>query len=290
VSSNLARRIAFAAVAIPTVLVVAYAGRWAFAALLSVAAALGARELYGFARAQGIEPLGRTGMIGAALTPLAVGVTLFAPGEAANLIRGGYLFLVYVFVVLVAALARRGPAGRPLTAVAVTLFGVVYAGWLLSFALDLRHPLPGLFAQDARVGMALLFYPLVLTWIGDTLAMAGGMSFGGPKLAPLVSPSKTWSGGISGFLGTMAVSVIYAATVFPRAGVAVSLAEALVFGAVISIAGQVGDVAESLFKREVGVKDSSALLPGHGGILDRLDSLYFVMPVTALLYRLAGVV
>jgi phosphatidate cytidylyltransferase len=116
------------------------------------------------------------------------------------------------------------------------------------------------------------------------------MSFGGPKMAPRVSPNKTWSGGISGFVGTIAVSVIYAAVVFPRAGVTVSLAEALVLGAVISVAGQLGDVAESLFKREVGVKDSSALLPGHGGVLDRLDSLYFVLPVTALLYRLAGVV
>jgi phosphatidate cytidylyltransferase len=289
VSSNLIRRIAFAVVAIPAVLGIAWLGGWAFAGLLAVAAGLGARELYGFARAQGIAPLTRTGIAGAALTPLAVALTLQAPGEAANLVREGWAFLLFVLLVMVLALARRGPGGRPLTAVAVTLLGVLYPAWLLSFALHLRHPLPALAAHDAPVGMALLFFPLVLTWVGDTAAMAGGSAFGGPKMAAVVSPHKTWSGGVAGFVGTLALSVIYAAVVFRRVGVSLSLGEALVFGAVISVAGQVGDVAESLFKREAGMKDSSNLLPGHGGVLDRLDSLYFVLPVTVLLYRLAGI-
>jgi phosphatidate cytidylyltransferase len=138
--------------------------------------------------------------------------------------------------------------------------------------------------------MALLFYPLILTWVGDSAAMTGGRAFGGAKMAPVVSPNKTWAGGISGLFGTVALSLIYAAVVFKRAGISVSVVEALLMGVVISVAGQVGDVVESLFKREVGVKDSSALLPGHGGVLDRLDSLYFVLPVTALLYHLVQIV
>jgi phosphatidate cytidylyltransferase len=119
--------------------------------------------------------------------------------------------------------------------------------------------------------------------------MAGGKAIGGPKLAPVVSPNKTWAGTLAGLFASVALSLAYAAWVFPRAGLALSVAQAVVFGVVISVAGQVGDVAESLFKREIGVKDSSNLLPGHGGVLDRLDALYFVVPVTVLAFRLSGI-
>ena len=288
-SSNLFRRIAFAVVAIPAVVAVAWVGRWAFTAMLAAAAALGARELYDFARKQGIEPLARTGMAAAALAPVAMGVVLLAPGFAAELIRGGYLLAIFLLLVLCLALARRGPDGRPLTAAGITVLGALYPGFLLSYALALRHPHAGLVGNDAKVGMALLFYPLVLTWAGDTAAMAGGKAFGGPKLAPVVSPNKTWAGGIAGLFATTALSLIYAAWVFPLAGIALTVVQASVFGVLISVAGQVGDVAESLFKREIGAKDSSNLIPGHGGVLDRLDSLYFVVPVTALAFRIAGV-
>ncbi len=288
-SSNLARRIAFAVIAIPAVVAVAWAGRWALAALLAAAAALGARELYGFARAQGIEPLARTGMAAAAAAPLAMGIVILAPGAAAaQLIREGHLLAVFLLAVLCLALVRRGPGGRPLTSASVTVLGALYPGFLLSYALVLRHPHPGMVATDAQVGMALLFYPLVLTWAGDTAAMAGGKAIGGPKLAPVVSPNKTWAGTLSGLLASVALSLVYAAWLFPRAGLALSVVQAVALGVVISVAGQVGDVAESLFKREVGVKDSSSLIPGHGGILDRLDALYFVLPVTVLAFRLAG--
>lgn len=288
-SSNLLRRVAFAVVAIPAVAGIAWLGGWAFAVLLSVAAVLGAREVYDFARQQGIEPLARTGMVGAALAPLAVAWPILAPHRAAVLVREGHLAALYVIVVMGAALVRRGPHRRPLTAVAVTLFGAAYAGWLLAFALRLRHPVPGLHAGDATMGMALLFYPLLLTWLGDSAAMAAGKAIGGPKLAPVVSPNKTWAGAVAGLVTTVAVSVIYAALVLPRAGLALALWEAVVCGVVIAVAGQLGDVAESVLKREIGVKDSSALIPGHGGMLDRLDALYFVLPVTALLYKLLGV-
>ncbi|MFI5279882.1 MAG: phosphatidate cytidylyltransferase [Gemmatimonadales bacterium] len=288
-TSNLARRIAFAAVAIPAVLVLAWTGGWAFALLLAVAGALGAREVYVFARAQGIQPLGRFGMVSAAALPFVVRLTQVAGGEAMLLIREGYLFLAWLLVLLVVALSRREPDQRPLGSVAVTVFGVLYSSWLLSFALLLRHPLPGPAEAYRSVGLALLVYPLALTWLGDTLAMAGGKTFGGPKLAPVISPNKTWAGGISGLLGAVAVSLIYAAVVFRRVGVSMSVGEAIWIAICLSLAGQLGDAVESLFKREVGLKDSSQLIPGHGGVLDRLDSLYFVLPTTVLLYRLAGI-
>ena len=288
-TSNLARRIAFAVIAIPAVLVLGWTGGWPFVLLLSAAGALGAREVYAFARSQGLHPLTRFGMVSAAILPFIVRLTQVAGGEAVLLIREGYLFLAWLLVLLVIALSRRAPDQRPLGSIAVTLFGVLYASWLLSFALLLRHPLPGLAAQDRSVGLALLVYPLALTWLGDTLAMAGGKTFGGPKLAPVISPNKTWAGGLSGLFGAVAVSLIYAAVVFRRVGVSMSAFEAIGIAICLSLAGQLGDAVESLFKREVGLKDSSALIPGHGGVLDRLDSLYFVLPATALLYRLAGI-
>jgi phosphatidate cytidylyltransferase len=134
-------------------------------------------------------------------------------------------------------------------------------------------------------GAWLVFFPLVVTWVCDTAAMFGGRIFGGPKLAPTVSPGKTRSGTAIGVVGALAVAPLFSGWIFPRVGVEISPWQALAVAGVLSVAGQVGDLAESLIKREAGVKDSSRLIPGHGGVLDRLDSLYFVVPVTAAMYR-----
>ena len=110
----------------------------------------------------------------------------------------------------------------------------------------------------------LVFFPLVVTWVCDTAAMFGGRTFGGPKLAPTVSPGKTRSGAVAGVVGAPAGGAASSARwMFPRVGLDLgALAAALVIAAVLSVVGQVGDLAESLFKREAGVKDSSQLHPG----------------------------
>jgi phosphatidate cytidylyltransferase len=167
------------------------------------------------------------------------------------------------------------------------MFGVAYAGALPASVLLIRHG-----AEPARswAGLWLVCFPLVVTWVCDTAAMFGGRTFGGPRLSPVVSPGKTRSGAAAGVVGALLVAPIFSAWVFPRWEVDLGLGRALAIAAVLSVVGQVGDLAESLLKREAGVKDSSHLLPGHGGILDRLDSLYFVMPVTAAMYRFFGVI
>jgi len=242
--------------------------------------------VYDFAAWLGVDALRRSGMAAALVTPLA---TYWAKGSEVRFAEPAlYLAALWLIVVVALAASRRGPGGKPLAAVAITVFGAVYAGALPAFALVLRHPVG--VGPASWTGAALLFFPLVVTWVGDTAAYAGGSAIGGPKLAPTLSPKKTWAGAIAGLASSLLVAAAYAAWVLAPLGRPVGVGAALAMGAAISVVGQVGDVSESVFKREVGVKDSSDLIPGHGGVLDRLDSLYFVLPVTAGLYRLFGVV
>jgi phosphatidate cytidylyltransferase len=193
--------------------------------------------------------------------------------------------MVCVVLLLVVTLWLRGSQQKPLATAAITLFAPLYTGGLPAFLIPIRH---GAYGSRSLAGVALVLFPLATVWICDSVAMAVGKRIGGAKLAPTVSPGKTWSGTIAGFLAALIVAPIYTVLVFRPLHVDVSPWEALVIGAVLGVMGQVGDLAESLFKREAGLKDSSRLIPGHGGVLDRLDSLYFAIPLTALLYRLFG--
>jgi phosphatidate cytidylyltransferase len=133
-------------------------------------------------------------------------------------------------------------------------------------------------------GAALLIFPLVLTWTSDIGAYVVGRAIGGKKLIPSVSPGKTVAGAVGGLVASMLVSYAFVRCVLvPVAHLGFTPAGALLFGALISGAAQTGDLFESLLKRESGVKDSSHIIPGHGGILDRFDSLIFVMPVAYIL-------
>ena len=282
ISRNLLVRIAFAVPAIAATLLLLWLGGWVLAGVLAVLGVLGTREVYDLARAQGIEPLEWVGFIGAALCPLAIyWVKGYAEWEPVVYVGAVWLLIV------VAVAAARGPDRRPLTAVAVTVFGGMYASALLSFIVAIRHG-PHSDAHP-RGAVALVVLPLVVTWVCDTCAMAAGTLVGGPKLAPVLSPRKTWAGAVGGLVGGLVAALAYGPLVLDRVALRLELWQLVTVGLVVALAGQVGDVAESLFKREAGVKDSSSLIPGHGGVLDRLDSLYFVLPLTAGLFRLFGV-
>ncbi len=283
-ASNLTQRVVVAAIAIPAALGLVYWGGWVLVAVVAIAGALGARELYGFSRHQGVEPLEPIGVLSAlALAPL-VYLNVTNPALAD---WGWFLGGLWVVGLLTAALWRRRPTEHPLAVTAATALGVLYPAGLAAFLIPIRHATYG---TSSWSGAWLVFFPLVITWVCDTAAMFAGRAIGGPKLWPAISPGKTWAGSLAGVAGALLAVPLLNAAVLERVGVALPLGRGLVFAGVLGIVGQVGDLAESLYKREVGVKDSSSLIPGHGGILDRLDSLYFVLPVSAVLYRLFGVI
>jgi phosphatidate cytidylyltransferase len=285
-SRNLLARIAFAVPAIGLSIAVLWRGGWLLAGLLAVLGVLGTREVYDLARRQGIAPLNMLGYLAAAAIPFAAILVT----ELDFLWVGPVLGLgaLWLLAVLVAAARVRGPEGRPLTAVAVTVFGSLYASALLVFIVPIRH---GVHSEaHPLASTALVLFPLAVTWICDTCAMAAGTLVGGPKLAPVLSPNKTWAGAIGGVLGALVAALAFGRMILDRFALELPATQLLAVGLAVALAAQLGDVAESLFKREVGLKDSSALIPGHGGVLDRLDSLYFVVPVSASLFWLFGLV
>jgi phosphatidate cytidylyltransferase len=126
--------------------------------------------------------------------------------------------------------------------------------------------------------------PLVTTWATDTGAFFIGRAMGRSLLAPSISGKKTWAGAVGGLVIAIVVVVAYVNYVLaPVASLSMTPSAMVAFAALTSIAAQVGDIAESLLKREAGVKDSSSIIPGHGGVLDRFDSLLFALPVSYLL-------
>lgn len=274
--SNLAARVLFAVVAVPLVVGLAYLGGLPLALLLAAVAGLAAWEYYSIAAAAGERPMAITGTVIAAAIPLAVHA--YHAGRFNPPIFA--LAATVVLIVFALSIWLRGVDGRPIGAVASTLFGAIYTGGMLSFAYGLRYHN---YAIGTYAGMALVLYPVLLTWTSDTAAYFVGRSLGRRKLIPSVSPGKTVAGAVGGVVATVVVSWVYARYVLPPfAKLAVLPWPAVWFGVVMSVAVQIGDIAESLIKREAGVKDSSHIIPGHGGVLDRLDSLLFAIPVAYL--------
>jgi phosphatidate cytidylyltransferase len=198
---------------------------------------------------------------------------------------------IAVVAILGLTIWLRGVEGKPLGAASTTIMGVLYTGGTLSFGYALRYH-PYAFA-DAKVwgmtvatGALLVFLPLLVTWASDIGAYFVGRAIGKHKLIPAVSPGKTVEGAIGGLVASVIVAWLVGDRMLrPAAQLGFKWAPwgLILFGVAVSAAAQIGDLAESLLKREAGVKDSSRILPGHGGILDRLDSLFFVLPVSYLL-------
>jgi phosphatidate cytidylyltransferase len=209
--------------------------------------------------------------IGYPLTALAV--TAFYPGFPGFLETG----LAVLLLAGLAAVLSREPGRETLGAVAMTVFAVFYAGGLIGAVVGVRMAGP----EDA--GRLWVFFLLAVVMVGDAGAFYVGRSIGKTALAPRLSPKKTVEGLAGGLAFSTATAVFLRDTVVPG----LSLAAALGLGISLALVGLIGDLFESLLKRSAGVKDSSSLLPGHGGALDRIDSLLFAAPFLLLYLKWA---
>ena len=276
--SDLTRRVAVAAVGIPVGVALIYVGGIPLAVVAALLALLGTLEVYGLARARGWEPfpwLGGPAAVLVVLSVEAVGtMEAWAPWGVALLVG-------LTLAALGAAVFWRGPEGAPLLAAGITVMGVAYAAVPLALVLLLRT-FPGVEGRTmAWAGAYLAMLPLVVTWLGDSAAYFSGKHLGRRKLIPSVSPKKTVEGAIGGLLGSTLGALAFAALFLgPGSPTVLPLLWAGVLGLTIGVVAPVGDLAESVMKREAGVKDSGALLPGHGGVLDRFDGIYFTVPLT----------
>ena len=193
------------------------------------------------------------------------------------------IVMLLILELLTVALLVRGSTGKPLEVVGITLLGVFYTGGMMAFAFALRyHP----YVIGAAAGTALVSLPFVLTWATDVGGYTFGRMIGKRKLMPSVSPGKTVAGAVGGLVLAIVVALMYERFILrPQAQLGMLPQAVILFAILVSVAGQVGDLVESMLKREAGVKDSSHLIPGHGGMLDRIDSLLFTLPVS---YALLG--
>jgi phosphatidate cytidylyltransferase len=276
--SELTKRIIVAVIGAPIALAILWYGDAALATLVSVASAVAAWELYRIAREAGYTPIAPLGIVMAAVLPLVV------HAQSLGLIRVPFSVPVLVLLAtVIAALFVRAPSERPLGAAAITLFGVAYTAGLLSFAYALRT-FDYVIGQAA--GTVVVVFPLLITWGTDIGAFFVGRLVGGPKLMPSISPGKTISGAIGGACVAVLVAWLYHRhALVPIAQLALTPWALVGVALALSAVGQLGDLVESQLKREGHVKDSSQLIPGHGGVLDRLDSLLFTFPVAFVLLR-----
>jgi len=278
-----------AAVGIPFALAFLYVGGWALTVAMAVVSLLATRELFALGEAQGIRPFTWLGLLGSLSLMLVAGAMRSFPAAAPWQL--GIVFGVFL-VASAMAVWLRWPGGRPLAAVSLTLVGVLCGGGCFSFAVFLWHLSPSLEWIGSRfsyLGLLLVAFPIAVSWVGDTAAYFTGRRFGRHKLIPAVSPGKTVEGGVAGLLGSVLVGALGGwvfLALHPQPAVSVAVGAGM--GLLLGVGAQVGDLAESVTKREAGVKDSGTLLPGHGGVLDRFDSLIYNLPLAYLLFHAVG--
>jgi phosphatidate cytidylyltransferase len=239
-------------------------GGWGFAGFVALAVVLMALEwarlsTLRFGRQSGWIAGGAVLVVGSSATLL---IAAGRPEAALGCLLGG---------ALLSGLVAWAAGGPPLW----TGLGVDYVG-LPALALLWLRAVP-------EMGLGLLLWLLIVVWTTDTAAYFAGRSLGGPRLAPAISPSKTWSGLCGGMLGAALTGALAAWLLGSE-----RLLQAAGLGAVLAVVAQLGDLTESAFKRLAGVKDSGTLIPGHGGLLDRVDGLLFAAPALALVGLMAG--
>jgi phosphatidate cytidylyltransferase len=263
-ASDLTLRIISAVVLIGLFLVTLFVGGWLFTLFVGSVMVIAVGELYATLRRHGYVPLALFGILG--VFGSAIAAHLGGPGPVLIVMLATALTVILFFSVM--------PRRRPLENLSVTVVG---AAWVTLLGLATA-------IGQAPQGVALILLLVLLTALFDIGSFFAGRAAGRHQLAPELSPKKTWEGLIGGIVTTVAVAALLSTfDYFP-----INLYQGLVLSALVVVLAPLGDAAESMVKRSLGVKDMGSVLPGHGGMLDRIDALLFVVPAAYIYFRTVG--
>lgn len=294
-----------AVIAIPLIVAASMAGGYWFFMLVALISGLSLFEFYRLAEGKGVFPLKSVGLAAGFVVNFAfmyerfqVEVYSFFSNRGIHLSMFSQLqfllFVLLVFLLLILLLELFRTKGSPMLNAGTTVFGVLIISLFYGTLISTRELFPYGFpvykffetgfadevqlATIQRWGGYTIVSILASIWICDTAAYLGGVRFGKRKLFVRVSPNKTWEGALFGFVFSL-FTMLAAKELFLDY---LRLQDAVILGVFVGLFGQLGDLIESRFKRDVGVKDSSSVIPGHGGFYDRFDSLVFVAPFVYL--------
>ncbi len=255
--SALLKRLLSTLVLLPVLLWIVMAGpMWLFGTTIVLIGALGQWEFTGMFERAGLRTNRAMGLIGG----VAVTASFALP------LSERLAFTAVLLAVLAAGLWRPGGTRVAWEPAAITVFGICYVNWLLGY---------GFWLRDLEAGREWVLLLIWVTWLGETAAYLVGSAIGRHPLAPAISPRKTLEGAAAQLIVSVLAAIVARAWFFG----ALPLGHAVAVGAGLGVVGQVGDLVESALKRSVGTKDTGRLIPGHGGMLDRIDSLLFNTPV-----------
>jgi len=249
-------------VGIPVVIGVLYFGGVLLTLFLALLAGIGVYELYNAFEAKGFKPLKHLGVI-MAVAYIVLKSTPYSSYSV--LIMYGGLMAILFYEVLTQK--------HNIVDIALTFLGYIYVPMFFAYLGDIRR---------LENGRFLIWIPILAAWYTDTMAYFVGLSIGKHKLSPNVSPKKTIEGSVGGFLGN-ALLLVLTGYIASKQGIQISLIHYGIIGVITGITAQIGDLAASYIKRYCGVKDYGKLIPGHGGIMDRFDSILFTAP-TVMFY------
>lgn len=259
------RRLIVALIFIPLfIMLVKYLPPSAFFILIFSVIMIGQYEFYTILSRDGIQPSKIIGIF--------LGALLSFTFYTGNL----YIFNLFIpagiFLVIIGRIMSKRDIKKAFVDVSITFFGIFLIAWLMGYQLLLRN-------LNEGSDLILLLYTII--WIGDSAAYAIGSSIGRHKLVPVLSPRKSWEGAVAGLIAGIGMSFIAKFSFFDT----MNYRDCLILGFGLSVLGQLGDLSESMFKRGAEVKDSGSLIPGHGGILDKMDSLLYTSPALYYYYK-----
>ncbi len=251
-------------IGIPSLLFLIWLGGIYFAIFISIVIFLSLKEFYKNYQQNNIFASLSLGLIGAVFF-----IWFYYNEPYINMLS--FLQLSFAFIILALLIELFSNKVHPASNLGYTLLGIAYIPMLLGSLISIRQ-------MDATYSTHYTFAIFISVWICDSAAFVFGTKWGKKKILPRISPNKSWIGSIAGFSGVLIFFYILASYDLPSQGF--SSKDVIIFSIISGIFGQLGDFTESMFKRDIGIKDSGTFLRGHGGVLDRFDSLIFVAPLS----------